>query len=209
MLKLYYAPNACSLAPHIALNEAGATYDAVKVDTRSGEQRSEAYLSLNPKGRVPTLVTDRGPLTEVAVILGYIARTSPKAELAPADGFEFFKMQSFNLYLASTIHVTFAHLFRPERYADSDAAKADMRAKVPQNLSDQFRLIEDQLSDGREWVHGRYTVSDPYLYVFTRWLAREDSGGIGRFPKLKAHRDRMQTRAAVLKTLDQEGLEPV
>jgi len=84
MLKLFYAPNACSLAPHIALNEAGADYEAIKVDTQKGEQRSAEYLALNPKARVPSLVTDRGILTEVPVLLAHIARTFPKAELAPA-----------------------------------------------------------------------------------------------------------------------------
>ena len=123
MLKLFYAPNACALAPHIALNEAGADFDLVKVDTPKGEQRAAEYLAINPKSRVPALATDRGILTEVPVLLGYIARNFPKAELAPSDGFEFFQMQSFNLYLASTIHITFAHLFRPERYADSDAGQ--------------------------------------------------------------------------------------
>ena len=216
MLKLFYAPNACSLAPHIALNEAGADHEAVLVDTKNGEQRSAAYLAINPKARVPSLATDRGILTEVPVLLAYIARMFPKAELAPLawktpdDQFDFFEMQSFNTYLASTIHITYAHLFRPERYADSDAAKADMRAKVPKSLGDQFQLIEDRFSDGREWVHGpRYTVSDPYLYVFTRWLDREGTGGIARFPRLAEHRTRMQARPAVKKTLEQEGLAPV
>jgi glutathione S-transferase len=210
MLKLFYAPNACSLAPHIALNEAGADYEAVKVDTASGEQRSPAYLAINPKARVPSLATDRGILTEVPVLLGFIARTFPKAELAPTDGFDFFQMQSFNTYLASTIHITFAHLFRPERYADSDAAKADMRAKVPRSLAEQFRLVEERFSDGRDWVHGaQYTVSDPYLYVFTRWLERDGAGGIAQLPRLAAHRARVQARKAVAKTLEQEGLAPV
>lgn len=210
MLKLFYAPNSCALAPHIALNEAGADYELAKVDTQKGEQRSADYLAVNPKAKVPSLATDRGILTEVPVILGYIARSYPTAELAPSDSFEFFRMQSFNSYLASTIHITYAHLFRPERYADSDQAKADMRARVAKNLADQFGLVEEQLSDGREWVHGaRYTVSDPYLYVFARWLEREGSGGIAAFPKLAAHRARMQTRPAVLKSLDQEGIKPV
>lgn len=210
MLKLFYAPNACSLAPHIALNEAGADYEAVRVDTQNGEQRSPAYLAINPKARVPSLVTDRGILTEVPVILGFIARHFPKAELAPTDGFDFFQMQSFNTYLGSTIHITFAHIFRPERYADSDAAKADMRAKAPKSLIEQFQLIEDRLSDGREWVHGdKYTVSDPYLYVFARWFARDGVGNIDSLPRVAAHRARMQTREAVLKTLEQEDLAPI
>ena len=209
MLKLFYAPNACSLAPHIALNDAGADYEAVKVDTAHGEQRSAAYLAINPKARVPSLVTDRGILTEVPVLLGYIARTFPKAELAPTDGFDFFQMQSFNTYLASTIHITFAHIFRPERYADSDAAKADMRAKAPKSLIEQFQLVEERLSDGREWVHGdKYTVSDPYLYVFARWFGRDGVGSIAPLPRI-AHRARIQKRDAVLRTLEQEGLAPV
>jgi len=210
MLKLFYAPNACSMAPHIALNDAGAEYEAVKVDTANGEQRSAAYLAINPKARVPSLVTDRGILTEVPVLLGYIARTFPKAELAPMDGFDFFQMQSFNTYLASTIHITFAHIFRPERYADSDAAKTDMRAKAPKSLIEQFQLVEERLSDGREWVHGdKYTVSDPYLYVFARWFGREGVGSIAPLPRIAAHRARMQKRDAVLRTLEQEGLAPV
>jgi glutathione S-transferase len=210
MLKLFYAPNACSLAPHIALNEAGADYEAVKVDTAHGEQRSAAYLAVNPKARVPSLVTDRGILTEVPVLLGFIARTFPKAELAPLDGFDFFQMQSFNTYLSSTIHITFAHIFRPERYADSDAAKADMRAKGPKSLIDQFQLVEEQLSDGRDWVLGdKYSVSDPYLYVFARWFERDGVGSIAPLPRIAAHRARMQKRDTVLRTLEQEGLKPV
>ena len=210
MLKLFYAPNACSLAPHIALNEAGADYEAVKVDTMKGEQRSPEYLAVNPKAKVPSLVTDRGILTEVPVLLGYIARSFPKAELAPADGFEFFQMQSLNTYLSSTIHITFAHIFRPERYADNDAAKADMRAKAPKSLIDQFQLVEDMLADGREWIHGtKYSVSDPYLYVFARWFARDGVGSIANLPRLAEHRARMQKRDAVRQTLEQEGLRPV
>ncbi|HEY2837183.1 MAG TPA: glutathione S-transferase N-terminal domain-containing protein [Rhizomicrobium sp.] len=216
MLKLFYAPNACSLAPHIALNEAGADYEAIKVDTMKGEQRSAAYLSVNPKARVPSLVTDEGTLTEVPVLLAYIARIFPKAELAPmawktpTDQFGFFEMQSFNTYLASTIHITYAHIFRPERYADTDAAKAEMRAKAPKVLREQLQLVEDRFTDGREWVHGdKYTVSDPYLYVFSRWLERDGIGGSEGLPKLVAHRARVQAREAVKKTLEQEGLKPV
>src|ERR1700753_2833962 len=209
MLKLFYAPNACSLAPHIALNEAGADYEAVRVDTANGEQRSAEYLAINPKARVPSLVADKGILTEVPVLLAYIARTFPKAGLAPADGFEFFQMQSLNTYLSSTIHITFAHIFRPERYADNDAAKADMRAKAPKSLIDQFQLVEDMLADGREWIHGtKYSVSDPYLYVFARWFARDGVGSIANLPRLAEHRARMQKRDAVRQTLEQEGLRP-
>jgi glutathione S-transferase len=216
MLKLYYSPNACSLAPHIALEEAGADYEAVRVDFKSGEQRSERYLALNPKGRVPVLVTDQGTVTEVPVILGWIAQTFPAAKLKPPysnqsdDFFAFSKMQEFNLYIASTVHVAFAHLFRGERWADSAEAIANMKAKVPSNMASLLGLIEQRFSDGRPWVMGeQYTVSDPYLYVMTRWLEREGAGGSAGFPRLVAHRGRLQARPAAQKVLADEGLEPV
>jgi len=211
MLKLYYAPNACSLASHIALAEAGAEFEAVRLDTKAGDQRKPEYLAINPKGRVPALVTPRGVLTESVVILGWVAQTYPEAQLKPeGDFFAFSEMQSFNLYLASTIHVTFAHMIRPERYADSAAAMAEIKAKVPSSLRDQWKLIENRLSDGRPWVCGQqYTVADCYLYVFARWLERDGAGGSKDMPLTRAHRSRMQERAAVQKVLAAEGIEPL
>jgi glutathione S-transferase len=211
MLKLFYAYNSCALASHIALNEAGAEFEAVRIDFKNGEQRSPEYLAVNPKGRVPALVTPRGTLTENPVILGWIANMFAKAELKPqGDFFAFSEMQSFNLYLSSTVHVAFAHLFRPERWADSDAAKNEMKAKVPSNLVQQFGLIEERLRDGRPWVCGsQYTVADPYLYLFARWLERDGAGGSAAMPLTVAHRTRMQARPAVIKTLEAESLEPV
>ena len=85
-----------------------------------------------------------------------------------------------------------------------------MRAKAPKSLIEQFQLIEERLSDGRDWVHGdKYTVSDPYLYVLARWFDRDGVGSIAPLPRVAAHRARMQARAAVKKTLEQEGLKPV
>jgi glutathione S-transferase len=211
MLKLFYGPNACSLAAHIALAEAGAEFEAIRLDLKAGDQRKPEYLAINPKGRVPALVTDRGALTEVAVILGWVATLYPNAHLKPdGDFFNFSEMQSFNIYLASTVHIAFAHLFRPERWADSDAAKNEMKAKVPSNLALVFKLVEERLADGRPWVMGsQYTVADPYLYVFARWLERDGAGGSAGLPLTKAHRDRMQQRAAVQKVLAAEGIAPL
>jgi glutathione S-transferase len=211
MLKLFYGPNACSLASHIALTEAGADFEAVRLNLKAGDQHKPEYLAINPKGRVPALVTPRGILTESVVILGWVAQSYPQAHLRPeGDFFAFSEMQSFNLYLASTIHVTFAHLFRTARWADSESATAEIQAKVPSSLAAQWTLIEGRLGDGRPWVCGtQYTVADPYLYVFARWLEREGAGGSAAMPLTRAHRARMQARAAVKKVLDVEGLAPV
>jgi glutathione S-transferase len=211
MLKLFYSPNACSLASHIALEEAGADYEAVRLDFKNGEQRKPEYLAVNPKGRVPALVTPRGTLTENPVILGWVANLFPNAHLKPeGDFFAFSEMQAFNMYLAATVHVTFAHLFRAERFADSDAAKAEMQAKVPSSLTANWKLIEDRLADGRPWVCGdQYTVADPYLYVFSRWLERPGAGGSDGMPLSRAHRTRMQERPAVQRVLATEGINPL
>jgi glutathione S-transferase len=212
MLKLFYAPGACSLASHIALEEAGAGYEAVRVDLRGGAQRAAAYLAVNPKGRVPALATDRGVLTESPVILGYIAQTFPRAHLGPNDdSFAFGDMQAFNVFLAASVHPAFAHVFRPGRYADGEEAAAAMRAKAPTALAEYFALIEEKLVDGRPFVHGEaYTVSDPYLFTFSRWLdARaQDGRALGRladFPRVAAHHARVGQRPATVKVLAAEA----
>jgi glutathione S-transferase len=105
MFKLYYAPGTCALASHIALAEAGAPYTTVKLDFKNNQQNSPEYLAINPKGRVPSLVTDQGILTETPAMLAYIAQSFPQAKLAPLDdAFAFAKMQAFNSYLCSTVH---------------------------------------------------------------------------------------------------------
>ena len=207
MLKLFYTPGACSLASHIALEEAGADYQAERVDLKSGAQRAPAYLAINPKGRVPALATDRGVLTESPVILGYIAQTYPEARLAPiGDAFAFGDMQAFNLFLATTVHVAFAHAFRPERYAEGEEAARAMRARAPKALAEYFALIEEKLTDGRPFVHGQaYTVSDPYLFVFAHWLDGRGLGRLADFPHVATHHARVAERPAVIKVLAAEA----
>src|ERR1700739_5151555 len=109
MFKLYYAPGSCALASHIALQEAGAAYTTEKVDLKNNQQTSPEYLAINPKGRVPSLVTDRGILTETPAMLAFIAQSFPQARLAPLDdAFAFAELQAFNSYLCSTLHVEHA-----------------------------------------------------------------------------------------------------
>src|SRR5580704_18889580 len=143
MMKLYYATGTCALASHIALEEAGADYSTVKISFATQEQRSPEYLAINPKGRVPSLVTDRGILTETPAMLAYIAQSFPKAKLAPIDDpFGFAEVQAFNSYLCSTVHVAHAHKGRGHRWATDEASFADMKRKVPQSVGASFALIE-------------------------------------------------------------------
>jgi glutathione S-transferase len=204
MLRLYYMVGACSLASHIALEEAGAEYEALPIDFKGSQQLSPAYLALNPKGRVPTLVTDRGVITETPAILAYIAATHRAAELAPLDDpFAFADVQAFNSYLCSTVHVGHAHGGRGGRWADDPAALASMKAKVTANMTDYFQMIESRMLKG-PWVMGEaYTICDPYLYTLSGWLQR-DGVDIECFPGVADHRRRMDARPAVAKVVAEE-----
>src|ERR1700755_320753 len=170
MLKLYYAPGTCALATHIALEEAGAPSEAVRLDFGSQGQRSPEYLAVNPKGRVPALVTESGTLTETPALLYFVAQRFPQAELAPLDDpFTLAQVQEFNSYLCSTVHVAHAHRMRGTRWADDADAIEALKKKVPQSVGECFALIEREMLEG-PWVMGKdYTVADGYLFTLTQW----------------------------------------
>lgn len=199
-LTLYYTPGTCAQAVRIALHEAGAEHQLVRVDFAAGQQRTPEYLAVNPKGRVPALATEHGTLTETPALLAYVAQRFPEARLAPTDAYGFARMQEFHSYLASTVHIAHAHRPRASRWADEPEAIAAMQRKVPQNMADCFGLIETLYLAG-PWVMGeQYTVADGYLFTIAGWLA-SDGVDIARFPKVAAHSARVATRPAVQSAL--------
>lgn len=204
MFKLFYAVSTCALASHIALEEAGAAYEAVRLDFHANDQRKPEYLAINPKGRVPALITDQGILTETPAILVFIAQSFPQSRLAPlADAFAFARVQAFNSYLCSTVHVAHAHRTRPYRWADDAAAIKDMQRKVPETVGECFELLEREMFEG-PWVMGEaYTICDPYLFTIAQWLEADDVDP-ARFPKIRDHGERMRARPAVKKALAEE-----
>lgn len=197
MLELYFAVNTCAMAPHIVLEEIGQPYLPRPLNFRAAQQRTAEYLAVNPKGRVPALVTERGVLTETPAILAYLAQRYPGADLAPLDdAFAFARAQAFNSYLCSTVHVAHAHRLRGARWSDDPAAHESMKARAPRNMVDCFELIEEQLLAG-PWVLGeRYSICDAYLFTVTRWLAAHEVDH-RRFPKVAAHTEAMMARPAV------------
>lgn len=205
MLKLFYAPGTCALASRIALNDAGAEYELARVDFSSQEQRSPDYLRINPKGRVPALLTDRGILTETPAILAYIAHSFPEARLAPLDDdFEFARLQAFNAYICSTVHVNHAHGRRGARWADDQSSLDDMKQKVPETMAASMKLIEQDFFEG-PWVMGeQYTVADAYLFTIEGWL-KGDGVDIADYPILRDHHGRMSARDSVKQALS-DGL---
>lgn len=210
MLELFYAAHTCSLATHIALEEAGADYTTVRIDFSREQQKSADYLKINPKARVPALVTDRGILTETPAMLVYVAQTFPAAKLAPMDdAFAFAEVQAFNSYLCSHLHVAHAHRMRGHRWVDANdkAAIAAMQRKVPESVGEAFALVEREMLQG-PWVMGeRYTICDPYLFTLAQWL-EADGVDPARLPKVIDHRRRMSERAAVKKAIAEELGQP-
>jgi glutathione S-transferase len=203
MMKLYFAPGTCALASHIALIDAGAEHEAIFVSFKNDEQRNPSYTAINPKARVPSLVTDRGVLTETPAILAFIAQSYPQAKLAPTDPYDFAQAQSFNNYLCSTVHIAHAHRMRGYRWADEETSFADMKRKVPQTVGECFALIEQTMFKG-PWVLGdTYSICDPYLFTLAQWM-EGDSVDPARFPKIADHRRRMSERASVRQALDVE-----
>jgi len=204
MYKLYYAPGTCALASHIALEEAGADYSAVRLDFKANQQQSQEYLKVNPKGRVPALVTDQGVLTETPAILAYVAQTFPNAKLAPLDdAFAFAQMQSFNSYICATVHVAHAHKGRGYRWASEESSFADMKKMVPRSVASAFELIEKGMLKG-PWVMGdQYTVCDGYLYTVALWL-EGDGIDLKTLPRVVDHMKSMSERPAVKKVMGEQ-----
>jgi glutathione S-transferase len=201
VLTLYTAPRTCALASHIALEQAGADYEVVRLDFRANAQREPDYLAINPKGRVPALATPQGVITETPAILAYVAQTHPQAGLAPLDDpFAQAQAQAFASYLCSTVHPAYAHRVRGTRWADDPAAIEEMKRKAPQVMSDCFDLIESKMLAG-PWVLGEtYSFCDPYLFTIAGWL--EGAGlDIAHWPKTAEHSKRMSGDPAVQRVL--------
>ena len=204
MLKLFYTPHTSALATHIVLEEVGATYEIALIDFEKNEQRSPEYLKINPRGRVPSLVTNSGVLTETPALLVYLAQLFPQSRHAPIDDpYLFAELQSFNSFICSNLHVAHSHRMRGHRWADEPAAIEAMKRKVPQTVKVAFEQVERHLLRG-PWVLGeQYTVSDAYLFTMAQWM-EADGVDPSSFPKVLDHRNRMSLRPAVRNALRQE-----
>ncbi len=195
MLKLYCAPKTISTAVVAALNE-GVHWEPIRVDFASGEQTRPEYLAINPKGRVPVLVTPEGPLTETGAILEYIGETAlPK--LVPSDPLQRARMREVMCYLGTTMHVNHAHKMRGYRWADEESSHSDMRAKVPETMAACCAYLEPMIET--PLLFGEVpTLADFYLYAITTWLDG-DGVDITAYPRLAGFKAAMEARPSVRK----------
>jgi glutathione S-transferase len=203
MLTLYYGPGACSMASHIVLEESGEKYDPKRMDLSKGEQKTEAYLKMNPLGRVPLLQLDNGePLAENTAILPYLGK---RFGLWPSEPAGEAKALSTIGFFASSVHPAHAHVGRPERYTADAAAHAGIKEMGLKTFHGYLKQIDGMLA-GREWLGDKYSVLDPYGFVFYTWGVRRELP-MGELKNYTAHKDRMLKRPATQRVVEDEKVK--
>jgi glutathione S-transferase len=200
-MKLYYMPNACSLASNIALREAGLKFELVKVDRKTRQAADGLdFKEVNPKDYVPALALDNGEvLTENVAVLQYVADRNPAAKLAPAAGtLERYRLMEWLSYINSEIHKTFSPLFRAEA---PEGAKEYARNYLPRRLD----YVQAALGSKSYLMGEQFTVADAYLFAVLGWGTYVNFD-IGRWPQLKRLHERVGARPHVVEALKSEGL---
>ena len=198
-MKLYFMPGACSLAPHIAMCEAALEFDLVEVDyqTRSIDCGGD-YRTVNPKGTVPALLLADGEvLTEVPVILQFVADQAPDADLLPTSGLRRLRALEWLNFIATEIHKSFSSLFRP---TTPDAFLRPGKA----HLRSRLDFVERHLSNRSHLMGDDFSLADVYLFTICRWLRDQDIS-IADWPALHRHSAKIQLRPCVRKALEREG----
>src|SRR5215467_3928091 len=200
MLTLFYGPGACSMASHIVLEESGEKYEPKKMDLAKGEQRSEGYLKMNPQGRVPLLQLDNGEyLSENTAILPYLGK---RFGAWPKDATAEAKALSLIGYFAASVHPAHAHVGRPERYTADTSAHPGIKEQGLKTFHGYLKQIDGMLA-GREWVSDKYSVLDPYAFVFYTWGVRRELP-MAELKNYTAHKERMLARGAVRRIVEDE-----
>ena len=207
-IALYYGAGACSMAPHIVLNEIGVDYEPRKMDLAAKAQTTPEYLAINPKGRVPVLVIDDFVLTEVPALLTYLGQRFPQANLLPAGGEPLGRCLEWLAYCSSTTHPAYAHLRRPERYLEDKAMHPPLQEKGEASFVDSIGYINGKL-EGKQYAAGdAYSVADAYLLVFFGWANGMKKFNMAeRFPHYTAWAKRVLPRPAVQKVIALEGTQ--
>jgi glutathione S-transferase len=203
MFTLYFSPGVCSMASHIALEETGEPYEKKPTLLPKGEHKTEAYLKINPRGKVPALIVDGKVLTENTAILTYLGRRFPEKNLWPKDPFDEARCISTMAWFSNSVHPPYTHYLRPERFAEAAEAHAAVKEMGKKTFMANCGEI-DAMLQGKTWIMGeQYTHADGYALVFYGWGTRAG------FPMrdLKSYtawKDRMLKRPAVRKVLQEE-----
>jgi glutathione S-transferase len=204
MLTLYYSPRACSMASHVALEEAGATFETQQINIFRGEHLTPEYRAINPRAKVPALRFDDGRvLLESTAILGWVGTTFPEAKLLGEGELDRARTIATCAWLSSTVHPTFARFVHPERFLEEKSGYADLKALGKANFWDHLQEI-DRMLDVQPWIMGEnFSVADPYALVFYPW-GKELGLPVHQLENYTALKDRVIERPAARRALERE-----
>jgi glutathione S-transferase len=179
MLQLYFSPGACSFVPHVALEAAGAQFEPKLVKLHRGEQRAPEYLALNPNAQVPVLVVDGKPLTQIVAMCEFLDRRFPQAGFLPAEAWERAQALSQLAWMNSTPHPAMTRFFFPERYAESEAARGEVKQRAASDFRGYLERLQRMLPQMRGWFH------DAYAFTLLRWggFAGIDPGSLPEYKR--------------------------
>ncbi len=211
MMKLYYGPGACSFVPHVGLEAikaaTGEDFETQAVKLHKGEQRSPEYLALNPLGLVPLLVVDGKPLSQILAICTYLDGRYPQAGLLPVDPWQRAQAMSTFAWMNNTVHPTFTHIFRSQKFADGEAAQAEIKRTALGMFRGQLERIQEMAGKASPCLLGeKLSFIDAYALVFLRWggLAGIDPATL---PAYKAYVDRLAMMPPVAAAIAREGIQ--
>ena len=204
-MKLYFAEGACSMASHIALNEAGVKYTPVPMSFEKGDANTPQFLGLNPLGAVPVLELDNGKvLTEGVAIMEYVANQNPQANLVPKnDTFEYYEFKKWMNFISTELHKGFSPLFGLQYMTKNTDAQQEIREFVVNNLNEKFELLDHVFSKNNFLCGNQYTVADGYLFTIMSW-SQWVKVDYSKFKYLAAYLARVGERPAVLNTIKLE-----
>jgi glutathione S-transferase len=210
MLKLYFAPGACSFVPHVALEmikaATGTDFEPALVKLHKGEQTTPEYLAMNPNGQVPILLVDGKPLTQIVAICEYLDRNFPQAGLLPTDPWARSQALSMLAWMNNSVHPTFTHIFRPEKFAAGDDATAELKRFNTVQFAQLLERIQGHIAQAHPYLFGdKLSFADIYTIVFWRW------GGIAgidpdTLPVYKAYVDRLAALPMVAAAIERERI---
>ena len=203
-MKLLHAPGSCSLGILVLIEESGVACDVQKVDLARGEQRSESFRAINPKGKVPALVLDDGAvLTEWPAIATLLASLSPEKALMPDDPLARARVYEATDYVVATVHMQgFTRILRPGNYAPSEGDHDAVKARGCEIFEGGFATMDAQLQ-GRDYVVGDFSIADAALFYCEHWMVDRLKGSLPT--NCRAHYDRMLARPAVSRALQRES----
>jgi glutathione S-transferase len=204
-MKLYYAPGACSIGIHVLLEEIGKPYELAKLDFQQGEQRKPEFLEINPKGKVPTLVRDDGSvLTEFPAVAWWLALSNPEKNLLPGDAEGQARALEALDHVVGTIHGQgFGRMFRPMAFTPNEADHEQVKARGREIFEGGLKLVDGALA-GKDYLLGSsFSIADAALFYVEFWAGRM---GVGLPPNCAAHFERMKSRPAVRRAMEQEGV---